>query len=75
MNDVGAFDAFPSMIEYKSEELVVRHVMASIDRLLPSDRDRKLKQQSTQILNYYTVDQLQKQFGFVIEILFQNFTI
>ena len=75
MNDVGAFDAFPSMIEYKSEELVVRHVMASIDRLLPSDRDRKLKQQSTQILNYYTVDQLQQQFGFVIEILFQNFTI
>ena len=63
------------MIEYKSEELVVRHVMASIDRLLPSDRDRKLKQQSTQILNYYTVDQLQQQFGFVIEILFRNFTI
>ncbi len=53
------------MTEYKSEELAILRVMASIDRLLPSDRDRKLKQQSTQILNYYTVDQLQQQFGFV----------
>lgn len=65
MQDVGTFNSFGSMGDYKAEESAIRRMMTAIDRLLPSDRDRKLKQQTTQILNYYTVDQLQQQFGFV----------
>lgn len=67
MQDVGAFNSLGA--EYKAEESAIRQVMTSIDRLLPSDRDRKLKQQTTQILNYYTIDQLQQTFGFVIRAI------
>jgi hypothetical protein len=65
MQDLGAFSSFTGPSNFKKEESAIRRVISSIDHLLPSDRDRKLKQQSSKILNYYTVDQLQQHFGFV----------
>lgn len=67
MQDVGAFSAF-ALDDYKAEESAILRIMSSIDRLLPADRDKKLKQQTMRILNYYTVERLQQTFGFVINI-------
>jgi hypothetical protein len=69
MQDLGAFSSFPVQSDYRKEEAAIRRVISSIDQLLPSDRDRKLKQQSSKILNYYTVDLLQQQFAFVMKWL------
>lgn len=66
MQDLGAFNSFSVASDYRKEESDIRRVISSVDQLLPSDRDRKLKQQSSKILNYYTVDLLQQNFGFVI---------
>lgn len=65
MRDVGAFERFPSQADFQREENAIRNIIGSIDLLHPADRDRKIKQQSTKILNYFTVDELQQQFGFV----------
>lgn len=65
MQDLGAFSSFAVSGDYRKEESTIRRVISSIDKLLPSDRDRKLKQQSSKILNYYTVELLQQHFGFV----------
>lgn len=65
MQDLGAFNSFSVASDYRKEESDIRRVISSVDQLLPSDRDRKLKQQSSKILNYYTVDLLQQNFGFI----------
>lgn len=64
MKDSGSFDAFTPE-EFKADQSTIMQVMNSVDKLAPSDRDRKLSQQSTQILNYLTVQDLQTRFGFV----------
>lgn len=65
MRDVGAFDRFPSQADFQREENAIRNIIGSIDLLQPTERERKLRQQSTKILNYFTVEELQQQFGFV----------
>jgi len=64
LRDIGAFRSF-SEEEYKSEEASLRRFMNFVDRLTPSDREKKIRQQTTRILNYYTVPQLDQQFDFV----------
>jgi len=65
MQDSGAFANFTEE-QFQLDQTTIKQVMSSIDQLAPSDRDRKLSQQSTKILNYFTVQQLQEKFGFVI---------
>lgn len=72
MHDSGAFTAFTPE-EFLTEEATIKQVMTSIDQLSPSDRDKKLSQQSVKILNYFTVQQLQQKFGFVSSFILRNF--
>ena len=65
MQDSGAFSNFTED-QFQLDQITIKQVMSSIDQLAPSDRDRKLSQQSIKILNYFTVQQLQEKFGFVI---------
>ncbi len=74
MQDLCAFSSFPVQSDFRKEEAAIRRVISSIDLLLPSDRDRKLKQQSSKILNYYTIDLLQQHFGFVMKLLSHSVT-
>ena len=39
--------------------------MSTVDQFAPSDRDKKIRQQSTKILNYFTIGQLKKLYPFI----------
>ena len=64
LRDVGAFKSF-SDEEYMADEASLKQWIHLIDSLTPSDREKKLRLQSARILNYFTVDELQKRFNFV----------
>jgi len=64
LHDVGAFKSF-SEEEYKSDRASIKQLINLIDSLTPSDREKKLRLQSSRILNYFTIDQLQERFNFV----------
>lgn len=64
LRDVGAFKSF-SDEEYMADEASLKQWIHLIDSLTPSDREKKLRLQSARILNYFTVDELQKRFNFI----------